>query len=226
LVLDPERIHMINSPPTQFADFPQCTEPRIVLFCFLQNPGVSGSGLSSITIVLFHPRPCPCRPCPHCRCCCPRCPRCRPPHPCRCPPCPRCHPPHPCRRPPHCRSPRHRHRLFVIICLSRHCGGAWSQHSGGGGCHVDSCRNRAADALPAAADNAALPKSCRFRRCRRRRRAATALSAAVLPRITPRCHRQPPLPGCHCPAADAAAALQPPPLLPPPLPCRPTAHCR
>ncbi len=75
---------------------------------------------------------------------------------------------------------------------------------GGGGCRVDSCRNRAADALPAAADDAALPKSCRFRR---RRRAATALSAAVLNRITPRCHRQPPPPGCHCRAADAAAAL-------------------
>jgi hypothetical protein len=60
---------------------------------------------------------------------------------------------------------------------------------GGGGCHVDSCRNRAADALPAAANDAALPKSCRFRRfrcCHRRRRAATALSASVLPRITPR----------------------------------------
>jgi hypothetical protein len=88
----------ISSPPTQFAVFPQCTEPRIVLFCFLQNPGVSGSGLSSNTIVLFHPRPCPCCPCPR-RCCpcrhcpCPRCPRCHPPRPCRRPPRPRRHPP-------------------------------------------------------------------------------------------------------------------------------------
>jgi hypothetical protein len=68
---------------------------------------------------------------------------------------------------------------------------------GGGGCHVDSCCNHAANALPAAANDAALPTSCRFRCCRRRRRAATALSAAVLPRITPHCHRQPLPPGCH-----------------------------
>jgi hypothetical protein len=33
----------------------------------------------------------------------------------------------------------------------------------------------------------------------------------VLPPITPRCHRQLPPPGCHCRAADAATALQPPP---------------
>jgi hypothetical protein len=54
---------------------------------------------------------------------------------------------------------------------------------GGGGCRVDSCHNRAADALPAAADDAALPKSCRFRRFRRRRSAATAAEAnnAALP---------------------------------------------
>ncbi len=97
---------------------------------------------------------------------------------------------------------------------------------GGGGCRVNSCRNRAANALPATANAAALPNSCRFRRCCRRRRAATALSAAVLPRITPRCHRQPPPPGCHCRAADAAAALQPLPPLPPLLPCRPAARCR
>jgi hypothetical protein len=196
LVLDPECIHMINSPPTQFANFPQCTEPRIVLFCFLQNPGVSGSGLSSNTIVLFRPRPRPCCPCPRRPCprrCCPR-PRHRPSHPCHCPPCPRRRPPRPRCRPP-C---RRRRRLFVIVCLSRHCGGARSQHSSGGGCRVDSCRHRAANALPAAANDAALPKSCRCCRCHCRRRAATALSAAVLPRIMPRCHRQPPPLGCHC----------------------------
>jgi hypothetical protein len=128
--------------------------------------------------------------------------------------------------------PCHRQCLFVVVlsrsrrprcpwlclgdsrcvsCWGGSCCAAAAVAHGGGGCRVDSCRNRAADTLPAVADDALLPKSCCFRRCPRRRRAATALSATVLPQITPRCHRQPPPPGCHCCAADAAAALQPPP---------------
>jgi hypothetical protein len=180
---------------------------RTTYYCTVLFSPESWSVLSSNMIVLFRPRPRPCRPCP--RRPCPR--RCRPPRPCCCPPRPCPRPPRPRRHPPRRCPPRRRRRLFVIVCLSRHCGGARLQHSSGGGCRVDSCRHRAADTLPPAANDAALPKSCCCCRCRRRRHTATALSAAVLPRITPRCHRQPPPPGCHYHAADTAAALQPPP---------------